>query len=127
MINRLERKFIFQQTSAKDIEILIKLSKSGFQEIFYERHINNIYYDTLNFDNYYNNIDGVSDRVKYRIRWYKNFFLNSKNAIFEIKRRKGLLVTKDTLPLNNFFLNKYLDMSKYLKKKCETQKKKNDL
>ncbi len=124
MINRYERKFIFQQTSAKNIEILIKLNKAGFSEIFNERHINNVYYDTLNFDNYYNNIDGVSDRVKYRIRWYNNFFLNSKDAVFEIKRRKGLLVNKEDFPLNNFFLNEYSDMSKYLKKKCEIQKQK---
>jgi len=124
MINRYERKFIFQQTSAKNIEILIKLNKAGFYEIFNERQINNIYYDTLNFDNYYNNIDGVSDRVKYRIRWYNNFFLNSKDAVFEIKRRKGLLVNKEDFPLNNFFLNESLDISKYLKKKCEVKKQK---
>ena len=47
MINRFERKFVFKQTSAKNIEILIKLSKVGFYEIFYERYINNIYFPFL--------------------------------------------------------------------------------
>tara|TARA_Y100000591_G_C21592900_1_gene574092 strand:+ start:82 stop:750 length:669 start_codon:yes stop_codon:yes gene_type:complete len=123
MINRFERKFVFKQTSAKNIEILIKLSKVGFYEIFYERYINNIYFDTINFDNYYDNIDGVSDRVKHRIRWYNDFFLNSKDAVFEIKRRKGLLVNKETLLLDNFHLNENINISKYLNQKCELQKK----
>ena len=123
MINRFERKFVFKQTSAKNIEILIKLNKVGFYEIFYERYINNIYFDTINFDNYYDNIDGVSDRVKHRIRWYNNFFLNSKDAVFEIKRRKGLLVNKETLLLDNFHLNENINISKYLNQKCEVQKK----
>ena len=39
MINRFERKFVFKQTSAKNIEILIKLNKVGFYEIFHERYI----------------------------------------------------------------------------------------
>ena len=91
MINRFERKFIFKQTSTKNIETLIKLNKVGFYEIFHERCINNIYFDTINFDNYYDNIDGISDRVKYRIRWYDDFFLNSKEAVFEIKSRKMII------------------------------------
>lgn len=123
MINRFERKFVFEQTSPKNIEILIKLSKVGFYEIFYERYINNIYFDTINFDNYYDNIDGVSDRVKHRIRWYNDFFLNSNDAVFEIKRRKGLLVNKETLLLDNFYLNENINISKYLNQKCELQKK----
>ena len=123
MINRFERKFIFKQTSTKNIETLIKLNKVGFHEIFRERYINNIYFDSINFDNYYDNIDGISDRVKYRIRWYDDFFLNSKDAVFEIKSRKGLLVNKETFFLNNFYLNENLDLSRYLKKKCEFQRK----
>ena len=123
MINRFERKFIFKQTSTKNIETLIKLNKVGFHEIFHERYINNIYFDSINFDNYYDNIDGISDRVKYRIRWYDDFFLSSKDAVFEIKSRKGLLVKKETFFLNNFYLNENLDLSRYLKKKCEFQRK----
>ena len=123
MINRFERKFIFKQKSAKNIETLIKLNRVGFHEIFRERYINNIYFDTINFDNYYDNIDGINDRVKYRIRWYDDFFLNSKNAVFEIKSRKGLLVNKETFLLNNFHINKNLDLSKYLSKKFKFQRK----
>ena len=123
MINRFERKFIFKHTSTKNIETLIKLNKVGFHEIFGERYINNIYFDTINFDNYYDNIDGISNRVKYRIRWYDDFFLNSKDAVFEIKSRKGLLVNKEALFLKNFQLNENLDLSRYLKKKYEFQRK----
>ena len=123
MNNRFERKFIFKQTSTKNIETVLKLNKVGFYEIFRQRYINNIYYDTINFDNYYDNIDGISDRKKYRIRWYDDFFVNSKNAVFEIKGRKGLLVNKETFFLNNFHLNQNLDLSRYLKKHCEIQRR----
>ena len=123
MINRFERKFIFKQTSTKNIEILLKLNQAGFYEIFRERYINNIYFDTINFDNYHDNIDGISDRVKYRIRWYDDFFLNSKDAVFEIKSRKGLLVNKETFFLNNFHINGNLSLSRYLKKQCEIERR----
>ena len=32
------------------------------------REINNIYYDTLNFNSAKNNLDGISNRIKYRVR-----------------------------------------------------------
>ena len=99
MINRFERKFVFKQTSAKNIEILIKLNKVGFYEIFYERYINNIYFDTINFDNYYDNIDGVSDRVKYRVRWYNDFFLNSKDAVFDFIMITSLISPLSKVPI----------------------------
>ena len=83
----------------------LKKNERKIVEIYEPRIVTSLYFDTINFDNYYDNIDGVSDRVKHRIRWYNDFFLNSKDAVFEIKRRKGLLVNKETLLLDNFHLN----------------------
>ena len=36
-----------------------------------DREINNIYFDTFNFDSAKNNLDGIPYRTKYRARWYK--------------------------------------------------------
>ena len=53
------------------------------------REINNIYYDTLNFRSAKDNLDGISNRTKYRIRWYKNNSkLSSCNIELKIKRAK---------------------------------------
>ena len=63
------------------------------------REINNIYYDTLNFESAKNNLDGISNRTKYRIRWYKkNLKLSSCNVELKIKRAK--LNRKIIIPTN---------------------------
>ena len=117
MIKRYERKFIFKNSNAKDILTLVKLNQLSFHEIFHERHIYNIYFDDLNFTNYYDNIDGVSKRVKYRIRWYDDFFSGSKYANLEKKSKVGVSVEKESLPLPNFYLSKNADINYYLKQK----------
>ncbi|MBA64265.1 MAG: hypothetical protein CMG55_00540 [Candidatus Marinimicrobia bacterium] len=117
MIKRYERKFVFKNSNAKDIQTLVKLNQSGFHEIFHKRCIYNIYFDDLNFTNYYDNIDGVAKRVKYRIRWYDDFFSGSKYANLEKKSKVGLLVEKESFPLPNFYLNKNVNMNYYLKQK----------
>ena len=63
------------------------------------REINNIYYDTLNFESAKDNLDGISNRTKYRIRWYKkNLKLSSCNVELKIKRAK--LNRKIIIPTN---------------------------
>ena len=51
--------------------------------------MNNIYFDSLDKDNYQNNIDGIGDRHKVRIRWYNNFFGYVKEPKLEIKSKKN--------------------------------------
>lgn len=119
MGKRFERKFIFRRLCSRNVEVYIKLNIAGFNEIFHQRFINNIYFDTLGFENYYDNIDGIANRVKYRIRWYDDFFSGSKNAVFEIKRRFGSLVEKQSLPLKNFNLNPKIDINNYFKRKSK--------
>ncbi len=61
------------------------------------REINNIYYDTLNFESAKNNLDGISNRTKYRIRWYKKNFIHSFCNI-ELKVKKSKLNKKIIIP-----------------------------
>ncbi|MGZ4119018.1 MAG: VTC domain-containing protein, partial [Bacteroidia bacterium] len=64
---RHERKFLITDHSAKDVEQMIKLHPACFSEIFYQRTVNNIYFDTIGFNNYYDNVEGEMDRIKARI------------------------------------------------------------
>ena len=80
-----------------------------------DRLINSIYYDDENFTTAQNNLSGISNRRKYRIRWYENKF---KDFFYEIKIKKNNLGKKISLKVNqsetnldnlysfnNYFLN----------------------
>ena len=66
------------------------------------REINNIYYDTLNFESAKNNLDGISNRTKYRVRWYKKNFLYS-NCNIELKIKRAKLNKKIIIPTNSSY------------------------
>src|SRR3989338_2665467 len=102
---RHERKFLISDYSAADIEQIVKFNPACFTEIYHQRTVNNIYFDSLAFDSYYDNIEGNTNRTKARIRWYGNLFGEIENAILEFKIKKGLLGRKEYYSLNPFILN----------------------
>lgn len=102
---RYERKFQVSKMSVQGVETVIKNHPAFFKEIFHERYINNIYFDTQNLTYYYNNSFGKSQRTKYRIRWYGNLEDEVKNPILEIKIKNALVGTKESYKLENFNLN----------------------
>ncbi len=61
------------------------------------REINNIYFDNLNLSFAQNNIDGISDRAKFRVRWYVKDSIKSPCNI-ELKIKDGKLNRKITIP-----------------------------
>lgn len=83
-----------------------------FSEIFHERYINNIYFDFLNFNNFNDNIDGNMYRTKYRIRWYGDMLTKIETPVLELKIKKGLVGTKESYKLNQFELEKGIDILK---------------
>ena len=102
---RYEKKFIITELDLAEIEHLIKLSPVIFHKIFYERRVNNIYMDSIDYDNYYENIAGISKRTKIRIRWYGDLFGGIKSPILEIKTKEGELGKKLSFPLKPFILD----------------------
>ena len=67
-----------------------------------DRYINSIYYDDDNFTTAQNNLSGISNRRKYRIRWYDNRF---KDFFYEIKIKKNNLGKKISLKINQNEIN----------------------
>ena len=55
-----------------EIEHIISLNAGMFTPIYNERTVNNIYLDTIGLTNFYDNVYGVTNRTKLRIRWYEN-------------------------------------------------------
>ena len=73
-----------------------------FRYVYKQRFINNVYYDTPNYTNYLDNVDGNVIRSKYRIRWYGDLLSNIVNPVFEIKNKYGNIGDKEGYDLQDF-------------------------
>lgn len=104
--SRFERKFVIERGGVPFVEKIVKMNRNGFRPVFYERQINNIYFDTPNLRNYYDNHFGKSKRVKIRIRWYGDLFGNIERPILEFKIKTGAVGRKLSFPLIGFALEK---------------------
>lgn len=111
---RYERKFTVPTSfTFKTIEQYIKRNSFLFREVFYKRKVNNIYFDTEGYNDYFDNVLGVSERKKIRIRWYGDTFGEIKKPVLEIKIKKGIVGDKwsyklESFDLDNKFTNQYI-------------------
>ena len=107
---RYERKFLITAWSYKEVEQMLRFHPSCFSEIFHQRQINNIYFDSLGMDSYYDNVEGEKMRTKVRIRWYGELFGKADRPVLEFKIKKGLLGKKLSFPLEPFHVDKSFDL-----------------
>ena len=91
---RYEKKYIIRQNELYRITHLIKNNDLFFKPIFYPRFINSIYFDNENLELYKQNINGLRNRKKFRIRWYSD----NEYSNFEVKIKNGFLGTKEIFP-----------------------------
>ena len=103
--HRYETKFSVLDLNRNEIENIIKSHPSIFHKIYFTRNVNNIYFDTVDFSSFIDNIEGVRDRKKVRIRWYGDLLGECKNPVLEIKHKKGLLGWKERHNLPDFTLD----------------------
>jgi SPX domain protein involved in polyphosphate accumulation len=71
----------------------LKTHSAGFRLKHPDRKINNIYFDNVMFNYATDNLFGISDRIKYRYRWY-NGIENFSKGILEKKIKKNALGSK---------------------------------
>ena len=103
--NRFERKFIIPERLTHSIEEVIKSNSALMRKIYYPRFINNIYFDNPKFQFFFENIDGVCERMKMRIRWYGNLKGRIKKPVLELKQKNGLTGTKSFFTIPSFNIN----------------------
>ena len=101
---RFEKKFIIPFRLTYSIEEVLKSNSALMKKIFYPRFINNIYFDNSRFKFFFENIDGVSERMKTRIRWYGNLKGKIKKPVLEFKQKHGLTGSKTSIALPSFDL-----------------------
>ena len=102
---RYERKFLISHLSKFEVESIVRLHPAIFSEIYYQRYVNNIYFDTISLSSYKENLGGISERTKVRIRWYGDTFGLIKEPVLELKIKKGFLGSKLRYPLVSFYLD----------------------
>lgn len=103
---RYERKFTVPNSLRySTIEQFIKRNTALFREVFHLRQVNNIYFDTASYNDYFDNVLGVSDRRKIRIRWYGETFGNIEKPVLELKIKKGIVGDKWSFKLEPFILD----------------------
>jgi len=93
--SRIEKKFIFPN-QASDLVKKILLG-NNFKKLYSDRYITSIYIDNLNFDSAKDNINGVNERKKFRVRWYDD---DLNKIYFEQKNKNNFFVWKSIKELN---------------------------
>jgi len=102
---RYEKKYHLTNISKQKTEAIIKQHPIFFKEIYYERPVNNIYLDTHSLQNYFDNIKGLSNRIKFRVRWYEDIFGKIESPTLEIKIKNNQIGTKASYPLTSFIFD----------------------
>jgi hypothetical protein len=102
--HRYERKFVTSELGVAETEAVVRFHPAVFREAYRPRYVNNIYLDTPSLDHYQDNVRGLSRRVKCRIRWYGSPRGPVARPTLELKRKDGLVGTKETRPLLPFDL-----------------------
>ncbi len=100
--SRYERKFVTELWDRAAVEQNVKLNRACFNEIFQLRQVNNVYFDTPSLKAFYDNTEGNSNRVKYRIRWYGDPSGHISQPVLEVKIKKAFLGSKLSFKLKSF-------------------------
>jgi SPX domain protein involved in polyphosphate accumulation len=71
-MSRFEKKFILNPIYISQFRA--DLFRQGYRKIFKDRTVNSVYFDDKNLNSYYENINGLSKRTKFRLRFYSEIF-----------------------------------------------------
>lgn len=88
--SRIEKKFVLGKYKEDFLTRFLLIN--GFTKHFDNRIINSIYLDTISYDFAKDNINGVSERKKIRLRWYDD---NLNKIFIEQKNKKNFKVWKN--------------------------------
>lgn len=102
---RYERKYKIENLSYSLIEQSLRLHPAGFRKIFPDRQVNNIYFDTSDWTTFKENVMGIAERKKFRVRWYGKNLQKIEIPIFEIKIKSNQLGDKISHPITPFQLS----------------------
>lgn len=113
---RYERKYKIENLSLSLVEQSIRLHPAGFRKIFPDRQVNNIYFDTSDWTTFKENVMGIAERKKFRVRWYGENLQEIEKPVFEIKIKSNQLGDKISHPFSPFQLSNLNVLTKEVQK-----------
>ncbi len=102
---RYERKFVADGLVLAEVLALVRRHPAAFREAYPPRFVNNIYLDSHGRSDYHDNLVGVANRSKTRVRWYGPASGQIARPVLERKLKRGLVSGKLSHALPAFFLN----------------------
>jgi len=109
--HRYERKYLIENLAPNKVINILNLHPAIFKEIYPQRMVNNIYLDTIDFNHYYDNINGLNNRTKIRIRWYGEDFGYVQDPTLEIKSKDGHIGSKLRFHIKPFLIDDLIGRS----------------
>lgn len=103
---RYERKFVLDWQSLADFRMSLKLHPEMFRAAYPPRYVNNLYFDTLDLSSLADNIEGVCNRTKMRVRWYGEMVGDIPSPFLEFKIKRGTVGTKRRFDLPSISVSK---------------------
>lgn len=109
---RYELKYKFNHFSLDAVLQAVRLHPAGFRKAFPDRQINNIYFDTPGLTTLEDNVSGVANRKKFRVRWYGEDPKLIQSPRFETKIKQNMLGDKVVQSVEPFSLNDLSEITK---------------
>lgn len=96
--HRHEIKMVTEHWHLHDVESWIRLHRAAFLPTYPQRQVNNIYFDTPDLSSVVENLAGMAERRKLRLRWYGDEW-TAVEGILEHKCKRDLAGWKIQYPL----------------------------
>ncbi|MCP4138925.1 MAG: polyphosphate polymerase domain-containing protein [Chloroflexi bacterium] len=120
---RYELKMVFNALRLAEVRSWVFSHSFAFKEVYPLRYVNNIYFDTQEWEMLDTHINGVNERAKVRYRWYGKTRTPAQGQI-EIKVKQGQLGYKKLSDFSEtLFLNKsnWLEITRQFQDKSEEE------
>ncbi|MEM9544638.1 MAG: polyphosphate polymerase domain-containing protein [Bacteroidota bacterium] len=99
---RYERKYRIENIEYQQVYQKIMSIAGAFRKSYGDRWVNSIYLDDLDFNALNDNLSGISNRFKYRLRWYGDSLEELKKPILEKKIKENMLGYKELFQMDSF-------------------------
>ncbi len=109
---RYELKYKFNHFSLDAVLQSIRLHPAGFRIAFPDRQINNIYFDTPGLTTLEDNVSGIANRKKFRVRWYGDDPKVIESPRFETKIKQNMLGDKRVLSVDAFTIDDLKELTR---------------
>ncbi len=99
--NRYEVKFVLDESKLAMFKQWMYFS-TELSPAFESRYVNSLYFDDVSYQSVKDNLAGIADRRKMRLRWYhydENCLEDISSPVLELKYREGRLGYKKSMPV----------------------------